>query len=166
VNICASALSWWILLIILPFACASTDRKGHLGVAILQWSTALGFGGLFLGNMLSSFLGKDSHFHLIPTLFAMGCLLIFVFLAMFKFPGGGFWVRAKFFLIADVILIRIGFGYITPLVFRDIARKMPSLSEKVGRLVAIWTQIFSMIMNLTMFISTKTVFRTRHPIMI
>jgi len=135
----------------------------HFGSEILQWSTALGFGGIFLGNMLSSFLGKDSNFHLIPILFAMGCLLLFVFLAMFNVPGDGFWGRAKLVLIADVILIRIGFGYITPLVFRDIARKMPSLSEKVGRLVAIWTQICSMIMNFTMFILTTTVFNTRHP---
>jgi len=152
----SEAITWWILSAILPYACATTDPKEHLGTAVLQWCTAVGITGLLLANILSSFLGKDSNFYLEHALLAMTCLALIVVLAMYDIPGGGFWARYKFLLIADVALLRTGFGYITPLIFRDIARKMPERSENASRLMGFWNQIVSMIVKVLMFLLTTT----------
>jgi len=104
--------------------------------------------------MLSSFLGKDSNFHLKPTLLAMTCLAFVVVFAMYDIPGGGFWARCNILLIADVALLRSGYGYITPLIFRDVAREMPEISEKAARLMGFWNQVVSMIVKVMMFILT------------
>jgi len=144
------------MLIILPYATANTDPEYHLGSEILQWATALGIGGLLMGNILSSFLGNERNFHLVSTVILMTLLEVVVFLAVFDIPRGGFWRTkwAKLILILDVTMIRVAFGFVCPLVFRDIARRMPNISEKAGRLVAFWTQVFSMLVNIIMFCMT------------
>lgn len=161
IYIWSAALSWWILYVILPFACASTDPQDHLGAEVLQWASGLGFGTLVLGNMLTSFLGRDSNFHLLPVLLAMTCLEFVIFLAMFNLPGNDFWSKAKLLLVADVLLIRLGFGYLVPLIYLDIARSMPKNSEKAGRVMTIWVQIASIFGSIIMFTLTVTVFKSR-----
>lgn len=153
----SAMLSWWILLIILPYATANTDAEHHLGSEILQWATALGIGALLVGNILSSFVGNERNFHLVPTVLLMTLLEVVVFLAVFDIPRGGFWRTefAKCILVLDVTLIRIAFGFVCPLVFRDIARRMPEISEQAGRLMAFWTQVFSMVVNIIMFCMTS-----------
>lgn len=153
----SAMLSWWILLVILPYATANTDHEHHLGSEILQWATALGIGGLLMGNILSGFLSSERNFHLVPTVLLMTLLEVVVFLAVFDIPQGGFWRTklAKCILVLDVTLIRIAFGFVCPLVFRDIARRMPEISEQAGRLMAFWTQVFSMVVNIIMFCMTS-----------
>jgi len=155
-KIWSEAITWWIMVVILPYACAVTDPVDHLGTDVLQWCTILGTTGLWLGNMSSSFYGKKSNFHLNLALLIMTCLAIVVVFAMYDIPGGGFWARYKLLLIADVALLRSGYGYLTPLIFRDIARKLPNISEKAGRLMGFWTQVVSMIVKVVMFIVTTT----------
>jgi len=89
----------------------------------------------------------------------MTSLELLNFLAMLNIPGNGFWIKAKFLLVADAMLIRFGFGYVTPLIYRDIARKIPNISEQTSRLVSIWTQIASIIINIIMFTLTMKVFK-------
>jgi len=90
ISVWTSMLSWWTVLIILPYASAVTDPEWHLGSEVLQWATALGIFGLLLGNVLSSFVGNDRNFHLVPITLIMTLLEVVVFLAMFDIPGGGF----------------------------------------------------------------------------
>jgi len=156
INIVSGAVAFWILTIILPFACANTDPQNHLGTLILQWSSAMASIGLLIGNALSSYRGKEGNFHLLPTLFAIVGLELVIFLCMWDVPGGGFWSRSGTLLIVVVTFIRIGFGYLTPLLFQDIARRMPGRSEKAGRLVAFWYLLSSMIVIIVMFVLTKT----------
>jgi len=42
----SEAITWWIMAVILPYACATTDPMEHLGTAVLQYCTALGITGL------------------------------------------------------------------------------------------------------------------------
>jgi len=163
-NVWSAMMTWWILLIVLPFATANTDAEEHIGPVVLQWATALGIFGLFTGNFLSGFISKDRNFHLLSIVLIMTCLVVFVFLAVFDVPRGGFWrtTSAKVVLVVNVTLIRIGFGFVTPLTFRDIARKLPKNGEEAGRLMAFWTQVFSMFVNVIMFaLTTTAVFETK-----
>jgi len=84
--------------------------------------------------------------------------MVIVFLAVFDVPRGGFWrtTTAKVVLVVNVTLIRIGYGFVTPLTFRDIARKYPKMGEEAGRLMAFWTQVCSMLVNIIMFALTAT----------
>jgi len=154
-----AGLAWWILLIILPFACAATDRQEHLGTGVLQWATCLGYTAILPGNILTGFLGRDANFHILPVLLAMTFLELLIFLVAFDLPGNGFWSNAKVFLVADAMLIRLGFGYVTPLIYRDMARKMPNASEKVARLANIWELFASIIVYIIMFTLTVKVFK-------
>jgi len=88
----------------------------------------------------------------------MTLLEVVIFLSIFDIPRGGFWRSgiAKFILTMNVTLMRIGFGFVSPLVYRDIARRMPENSEKAGQLLAFWTQLLSMVVNITMFSLSAT----------
>jgi len=152
----SEAITWWIMTIILPYACATTDSTEQLGTAVLQWCAIVGTTGVWLGNVVSSFYGKDSNFHLQPVLLTMTCLALIVVFAMYDIPSSGYWERHKLLLIADVSLLRSGYGYLTPLIYRDIAREIPDNSERAGRLMVFWTQVFSMIVKVAMFILATT----------
>jgi hypothetical protein len=119
----------------------------------------LGTIGVWLGNIRSGFLRNDKNFHLNTVTLAMTCLAFVVVFAIYDIPGNGFWVRLRVFLIADVALLRFGYGYVTPLIYRDIAREMPDVSEEAARFVGFWSQVVSIIIKLATFILTINIIK-------
>lgn len=153
INIWVSMITWWVLNAILPFASKNTDfREGGMGENVLMWAQTLGVGGVLLGTQLSGLVPNDANFHLRSITAIMTLICLVIILASAGIPqdkwrssaGGGV-------LIGCSLLIRVLFGYLIPLLFRDIGRK-GSHVEAGGRFTAIWTQIVSLFVLLGMVV--------------
>jgi len=154
-NIYMSAVTWWVLNTILPFAAAATaSTPDGIGEDVLQWASALGVIGLLFGTQLSSFVHEDMNFRLPHATVLLTLMLTPVVLACADYPKGGWTsVTGKVVIIVAVFIIRVAFGYMVPLIFRDINRKLgPEISEAAGQFCSFWTQGVSLLVLVGMFL--------------
>jgi len=156
-NVYMSAMTWWVLNTILPFASAATASDlGGVGEDVLMWASALSVLGLLLGTQLSSFVNEDMNFRLPHATALLTVMLVPVIMASCGYPQGRWKSRgAKIVIIAAVFIIRTSFGYMVPLIFRDINRKMPNISESAGQFCSFWTQAVSLLVLVGMFAVVK-----------
>merc|ERR1712045_275524 len=96
------------------------------GENVLQWAMALGIVGVLVGTQLATLVDDGDNFYLgflniVITVLTLPAVIAAA--GWFKH----FWETslAQALLVASVFIMRTLFGFLFPLMFRDISRKLP-----------------------------------------
>jgi len=151
-------LSWGVIELALPYASDNTTNSdANDGEDFLQWAIGLGFLTEFLGNVTSyiptgKFWIKES---IALNTITNGVII----LAGANFGVWSSW-GMKFLLMTSFVVARFLFGWVMPLIPRELSRRFPDKKELVVRSNSLWSLYANVIVGVPLWMLSSGIIGT------
>jgi len=147
----SSMVTWWVCSTILPYAASNTDGGGceNKGEDFLAWTISFGYASGLVGSVFSV-LAQEGRFFLKTSIIIQVVACFVVVLAAFGISDWTSW-GMRSLLFGAMCVVRFGYAWNTPLIFREVAERHPENAENMTRFVSIWTMIVGLPWLIAMF---------------
>merc|ERR1719397_1166972 len=151
-------LTWGVIEVALPYACDNTTNSDtNDGENFLQWAISIGYFMEFLGNVTSyiptgKFWIRES---LALNTIANGVII----LAGANFGVWSSW-GMKFLLMISFVVARFLFGWVMPLIPRELSRRFPDKKELVVRSNSLWSLYANVIVGVPLWMLSSGIIGT------